>query len=123
MGRAWHQEQGEKCWAAVSDKPFFRAAVELTGEDSPPTLVRWWSSVLRSGAEYKSHKHDGKWAFVYHLTDGAAVCFEGGESFRATPGQLLVFESSLVHWTDKVDGDAPRVSIAGNLYFSSKRNR
>lgn len=110
-GNAWHQEGRD------ADIPFVRAAVELCGESFQPVRVRWWANVLRSDALYKPHKHDGRWAFVYHLTAGASLFFENGESFAAVPGQILVFDSQLQHWTDRVQGDAPRVSIAGNLYF------
>lgn len=119
-GKAWHYEIGEdRQGEAFTRVPFLRAVVDLTGEGAPPSLVRWWANVLRAGAEYSPHKHDGKWAFVYHLTEGSAVRFEGGPSFEATPGQILVFDSKLLHWTDAVTGDAPRVSIAGNLHFKS----
>jgi hypothetical protein len=111
-GDAWHWE------GRGNDTPFVLAAIELTGESSPPVRVRWWANVLRPGAEYKSHKHDGKWSFVYHLTEGSPLHFTEA-SFPATPGQILVFRSTLPHWTDKVDV-GPRVSIAGNLHF---RNR
>ena len=114
-GKTWHQEGGEARGGTVhTTVPFLKAAVELTGENSAPTLVRWWINVLRLGAEYPPHKHDGKWSFVYHLTEGAAVHFSE-VSFRASPGQILVFDSNLPHWTDKAEG--VRVSIAGNLYF------
>lgn len=120
-GESWHEECGEeRRGKAHEEVPFLRAAVELTGESSPPVLVRWWANVLRAGAEYPPHKHDGEWAFVYHLTEGASVHFDGA-SFQAVPGQILVFDSNLLHWTDKADG--VRVSIAGNLYFNSKRDR
>lgn len=117
MGKAWH-------WQGVEGRdpnaPFLRAAVELTGESSPLSRVRWWANVLYESAEYKPHKHDGKWAFVYHLTEGAAVHFnepEGPIGFNAVPGQILVFDAKLSHWTSPVEGDTPRVSIAGNLHF------
>ncbi len=112
VGDSWH-------WEGGGDTPFVHAAMKLTEEASPPRRVRWWANVLRSGAYYKPHKHDGKWAFVYHLTKGAAVHFEGRGKFEATPGQILVFDSKLLHWTDKADGE-PRVSIAGNLYFRAR---
>jgi len=116
-GKAWHRQnvKDTKC-----STEFLRAAVALTEEGSYPTKVRWWTNVLRTGAEYKPHRHDGKWAFVYHLTEGAAIHFgtpDAITSFQAMPGQLIVFVSRLPHWTDKVEGDEPRVSIAGNLYF------
>jgi hypothetical protein len=113
-GKSWHWEGGE---GKTVEIPFLRVAVALADEPSPPTSFRWWANVLHAGAEYPAHKHDGKWAFVYHLTEGAAIYFEGGESFRATPGQVLVFEAKRSHWTDKVVDDEPRVSIAGNLHF------
>lgn len=118
-GKAWHGlwYEGKP---KLEDASFLIAAVNLAGESAPLVRVRWWTNVLYPGAEYKPHKHDGRWAFVYHLTEGASLNFEGGESFKATPGQMLVFDSTLGHWTDKVEGAAPRVSIAGNLHFSSK---
>jgi hypothetical protein len=96
--------------------PFVRAAIELTG-DEEPHHVNWWANVLRVGGSYRSHSHDGRWVFVYHLTAGTALHFET-ESFPATPGQMLVFGAGLRHWTDRAERDAlPRVSIVGNLYY------
>jgi hypothetical protein len=115
LGRTWHRRRHTE--QNSTERPFLRVATELTGEDSHPSCALWWANVLHSGAVYPKHTHDGKWSFVYHLTEGAAIYFEDGESFRATPGQVLVFASTLSHWTDKVVGDAPRVSIAGNLHF------
>jgi hypothetical protein len=117
LGEAQHWQGHEACKGKCEGIPFLRAAAALADESSPPTKVRWWANVLRTGAGYRAHKHDGKWAFVYHLTEGASVHFEGCESFPATPGQILVFDAKLSHWTDKVDDEEPRVSIAGNLYF------
>jgi hypothetical protein len=117
-GNARHWQGHEECKGKGRlEIPFLCVAVALTEESSPPTQVRWWANVLRAGAEYRVHQHDGKWAFVYHLTEGSAVHFEGSESFPATPGQILVFDAKLRHWTDKVLGESPRVSIAGNLSF------
>ena len=118
IGPAWHQEEGHR--KGEVELPFLRAAVELTGESTGPVIVRWWSNVLRAGASYPAHRHDGKWAFVYHLTTGAAVHFKGHGSFTATPGQILVFDSKIAHWTDKVIEETPRVSIAGNLHFKHR---
>lgn len=115
-GDAWHWQGTE---GKEYPEPFLKTAVELAGESSPPVRVRWWANVLFPGAAYRAHKHDGKWAFVYHLTGGAPLYFEGGERFEATPGQILVFDANLAHWTDKVSGE-PRVSIAGNLHFNPK---
>jgi hypothetical protein len=113
-GTVWHRAKQQEQTIEI---PFLRAAVELTNEPAAPFKIRWWANVLREGASYREHKHDGKWAFAYHLTEGAALHFGNDESFLATPGQLLVFKANLQHWTDKVEGPEPRVSIAGNLYF------
>jgi hypothetical protein len=118
IGNAWqsHRYSGER----YEELPFLPAAVVLVGENSRPFRVHWWANVLFEGGEHYTHTHDGKWSFVYHLTEGTAVHFgkqEAPESFPAMPGQLLVFASNLPHRTDRVEGDAPRVSIAGNLHF------
>jgi hypothetical protein len=116
-GKAWHRQDVH---VTTSSTEFLREAITLTEEPTPLKKARWWANVLGNGAEYKPHRHDGKWAFVYHLTEGAAIHFgtpDAITSFPASPGQLIVFDSKLPHWTDKVEGDAPRVSIAGNLHF------
>jgi hypothetical protein len=122
-GPAWHW-QGARYEMPALSVPFVRAALDLAREDSEPRRVRWWINVLREGAVYRSHAHDGKWSFIYHLTMGAPVHFgasDAPETFDAMPGQVLVFESSTPHWVDVVRGAAPRVSIAGNLYYGARR--
>ena len=117
-GNVRHWQGHEECKSL--EIPFLRVAASLTGESTPLAKARWWANVLRTGAGYRPHRHDGKWSFAYHLTEGATLHFDGCDSFPAIPGQILVFDSKLRHWTDKVEGDAPRVSIAGNLHFKSR---
>jgi hypothetical protein len=118
-GNAWHL-RGPR--ASPEDSlviPFIAHACALSGESRPLKGVSWWMNVLRDGAAYRDHTHDGDWAFVYHLTGGAAIHFTT-VSYPVEAGQLIVFSSSLPHRTDKVT-TGTRVSIAGNLYFSRRR--
>jgi len=119
-GASWHSMTHQLLLPELSGGAIEAALTMIdavTGEPASPRRLEWWANVLQTGAAYRLHHHSGTWAFVHHLTDGAALRFpKENKVFPAKSGQLLVFPSTSRHCTDAVT-EPHRVSIAGNIWY------
>jgi len=110
-GVSWHSSKSKVV------RPFVVFATGLTRERGGLARVEWWVNVLGVGAKYPRHVHAGKWTFVYYLSS-AAIEIEGA-LLHCLPGDVVIFPSKASHIVPAVPLalGAPRVSIAGNLFF------
>jgi len=81
--------------------------------------VRCWANVLRQGEEIKPHQH-------YPVAEEFLVCgnlvvkahntntYYEGRDIRNINGQLILFEPTIVHWTDKCQEDV-RITIGFDI--------
>ena len=85
-----------------------------------------WANVMRIGEQIRPHWHSS----YKHSFLGGHVCIStqythtyyenpynknNAKSFINFDGNLTVFENYLVHWTDKVETEEPRITLAFDL--------
>ena len=102
----------------------------------------WWINIQRNGGYNVAHTHPGSdLSFIWYLTDNYNSLVFNHSSYNMTrtrlyetfkkrnnnpffwthynwncsAGDILVFPSDTLHWTDSHNKTEPRISLAGNL--------
>lgn len=81
-----------------------------------PLYVMCWANVMRKGEKITPHIHSTN---PLYLSGNISICtdqktntYYDGDPIENTPGRLVLFPSTMVHWTDTYTGDAERITIA-----------
>ena len=89
-----------------------------------PAYVQCWANVMRKGDIIKAHKHmDLNLSHLQALSGHLCVKVDGSTNtyYERTPiqnknGQMILFPSTLLHWTDRYIGNKERITIAFDIY-------
>jgi hypothetical protein len=97
---------------------------QYNGVKNAPAYVQCWANVMRKGDAIKAHKHMNLDLSPLHALSGhLCVKVDGSTNtyYERTPiqnrnGQMILFPSTLLHWTDRYMGDDERITIAFDVY-------
>mgnify|MGYP003112651993 CR=1 FL=1 len=97
---------------------------KFTGIKNKPIYVLCWANVMRKGDRIKPHIHDDKSRYGNlsgHLNvkvDGSTSTYYDGTPLVNKNGEMVLFPSTLSHWTDTYEGDDERITVAFDISFN-----
>ncbi len=97
---------------------------QYNGVKNAPAYVQCWANVMRKGDMIKAHKHMDLDISPLHVlsghlcvkVDGSTNTYYEGTPIQNKNGQMILFPSTFLHWTDKYMGDGERITIAFDIY-------
>jgi len=97
---------------------------QYNGVKNAPAYVQCWANVMRNGDVIKAHRHmtdniSPKDALSGHLcvkVDGSTNTYYERTPIQNKNGQMILFPSTLLHWTDRYIGNEERITIAFDIY-------
>jgi len=105
-------------------KKYIRMGYEqYNSAKNTPIYVRCWANVMRKGDVIKAHKHmDDNISPLHALSghlcvkvDGSTCTYYERTSIQNKNGQMILFPSTVLHWTDRYVGDEERITIAFDI--------
>ena len=106
-------------------KKYIRMGYEqYNGVKNTPIYVQCWANVMRNGDVIKAHRHmidniSPNDALSGHLcvkVDGSTNTYYERTPIQNKNGQMILFPSTLLHWTDRYIGNEERITIAFDIY-------
>ena len=106
-------------------KKYIRMGYEqYNGIKNTPIYVQCWANVMRNGDVIKAHRHmidniSPNDALSGHLcvkVDGSTNTYYARTPIQNKNGQMILFPSTLLHWTDRYIGNKERITIAFDIY-------
>tara|TARA_B100000073_G_C23607197_1_gene522955 strand:- start:57 stop:650 length:594 start_codon:yes stop_codon:yes gene_type:complete len=88
-----------------------------------PIYVQCWANVMRKGDMIKAHTHASLGLSPLHSlsghlcvkVDGSTNTYYKGTPIQNKNGQMILFPSTISHWTDRYMGDDERITIAFDI--------
>ena len=89
-----------------------------------PAYVQCWANVMRKGDRIKPHIHMNENISSIHSlsghlcvkVDGSTNTYYEGTPIQNKNGQMILFPSTVSHWTDRYMGDTERITVAFDIY-------
>jgi len=90
-----------------------------TGSEGETIYVQCWANVLRKGQKINAHNHSDDPQIlsgnVVIFTDEKTNTYYEGTPIENVNGKLVIFPSTVFHWTDTYTGNNERITVAFDI--------
>ena len=111
-------------WGTGKLKKKIKEGYEVITQIKDSTIyVQCWANVMRKGEQIKPHSHCPPESYNKTVTghlnvqvDGSTCTYYNGNPILNKNGEITLFQSTIVHWTDIYQGSSERITLAFDIY-------